>query len=284
MTSFDLLPNRPLQVGDFTGVEALPNTVRANLDPFLLLHHATSRIVAGTDPLEAGVGPHPHTGFAPVSLIYQGGIHHRDSAGNSSIVQAGGTQWMAAGRGIQHSERPPADLAASGGIMEFIQLWINSPLKHKIDAPAYYAIEAKDMASVPAAEGVELHLVSGAFEGARGPITPQSELVVLRATLRTGASWSARFERGWRVVIYPLDEGLMVEGDRTPGRQIKTGLSTGEAISLSADADVRVLVLAGVPLNEPIVNYGPFVAGSDMQLRDAFRDYQAGKFGEVVEA
>jgi redox-sensitive bicupin YhaK (pirin superfamily) len=284
MTTLELLPNRPLQVGDLTGVEALPNAARAHLDPFLVLHHATSAIAAGTDPLRAGVGPHPHTGFAPVSLIYQGGVHHRDSAGNSSIVRAGGTQWMAAGRGIQHSERPPADLARDGGVMELIQLWINSPLRHKVDPPAYFAIEAKDMAQVPAPEGVELHLVGGRFEGVVGPITPQSELVVLRASLKAGAKWSARFERSWRVVIYPLDEGLSVNGDRVPGQHILTGQSDGEPIHLSAEASVRVLVLAGQPLNEPIISYGPFVAGSDMQLRDAFRDYQAGKFGEVVEA
>jgi quercetin 2,3-dioxygenase len=145
-------------------------------------------------------------------------------------------------------------------------------------------LAAKDMALVPAPEGVELHLVSGTYDGATGPITPQSELLVLRATLKTGAKWPARFENGWRVVFFPLDEGLSVNGDRAPGQHIVTGVSTGEAVSLAADADVRVLVLAGLPLNEPIVSYGPFVAGSDMQLRDAFRDYQAGRFGEVVEA
>jgi quercetin 2,3-dioxygenase len=124
--------------------QAFPTGRVEQHDPFLLLHHADIKVPTHLDPDDAGVGPHPHRGFSPVTFIFKGGVHHRDSRGNDSVVYAGGAQWMNSGMGMMHSERPPKDIHEIGGRQEIIQLWINTPKKNKMDQPAYYPLQANE--------------------------------------------------------------------------------------------------------------------------------------------
>src|SRR5256885_12060759 len=133
--------------------QAFPTLRVGQLDPFLLLHHAELVVPEDHNPDHEGVGPHPHRGFSPVTFVFAGGVHHRDSRGNDSTVYAGGAQWMRAGMGIVHSERPSRNIHALGGRQEIIQVWINTPAGHKMDQPAYFALQAEDVPSVALDEG-----------------------------------------------------------------------------------------------------------------------------------
>jgi redox-sensitive bicupin YhaK (pirin superfamily) len=122
------------------------------------------------DTKHAGVGPHPHRGFSPVSFIFKGGVHHRDSRGNNNIVYAGGTQWMNAGMGVIHSERPPADIHEIGGRQELIQLWVNTPAKHKMDVPDYQPLTAEETPVVNSADQLTtVNVIAGELNGVKGP-------------------------------------------------------------------------------------------------------------------
>ena len=152
------------------------------IDPFILLHHADVKAPAHVLPDHAGVGPHPHRGFSPVTFIFKGGVHHRDSRGNDSVIYAGGAQWMNAGMGIIHSERPPLDIHEIGGRQEIIQLWINSPADHKMDQPAYFPLAADEVPQYKTEDGkVVVRIFSGEVLGVRGPIP--SHIQVNTATL-----------------------------------------------------------------------------------------------------
>src|SRR5678809_1493277 len=139
-----ILYGRQFNMGGLPIRQPIPSTELDQVDPFLLLHHAEVRMPMHTPVEKAGVGPHPHRGFSPVTFIFKGGVHHRDSRGNDNVVYAGGTQWMNAGMGIIHSERPPADIFERGGILEIIQLWINTPARNKMDQPSYTPLTAEN--------------------------------------------------------------------------------------------------------------------------------------------
>ncbi len=275
---------RPLQVGDFVGVEALPHPSRPMLDPFLVLHHVSTTLAPGTDASQAGVGPHPHRGFAPVSLIFEGAVHHRDSAGNDSIIRAGGTQWMAAGSGVIHSERPPVELARSGGTLDLIQLWVNSPARDKMLPPQYWGLEAADTPLVPAEPGVALGLVAGRYSEQAGPIPTQSALLLLRGTLAAGARFDWAVPQGWSVGVYVLRGAVQVGEARIDAQQLGSALDwSGAPLDITAEADARVVLMAGAPLAEPIAAYGPFVMNTEDEIRQAMRDYGNGRMGVLAE-
>ena len=122
-----ILYAQPVDMGGLPIRQPLPTQRVEQIDPFLLLHHADVKVPTHLEPDHAGVGPHPHRGFSPVTFIFKGGVHHRDSRGNDSVIYAGGAQWMNAGMGVIHSERPPHDIHEIGGKQEIIQLWINTP-------------------------------------------------------------------------------------------------------------------------------------------------------------
>ncbi len=269
-------------MGDFVGVEALPSPELPHLDPFLVLHHAGTTLAPGTDAAQAGVPPHPHRGFSPVSLIFSGAVRHRDSAGNDSIIRAGGTQWMAAGAGVVHAERPAPDFAALGGELEVIQLWVNSPARHKLDPPQYWGLDAEHTPSVAAGPGVDLGVVAGTHAGLTAPIPTQSALAVLRGTLAAGAAYDFAVPAGANAAVYVLSGQLQVNGQPVAARQLAADTrQTGSTLSLQAVADARVVLLWGQPLGEPIAAYGPFVMNTADEIRQAMRDYGNGRMGTL---
>lgn len=275
-----------VDMGGFPVRQPLPTQQVQQIDPFLLLHHADVEAPADVAPDHAGIGPHPHRGFSPVTFIFKGGVHHRDSRGNDSTIYAGGAQWMNAGRGILHSERPPHDIHDVGGRQEIIQLWINTPAKHKMDQPAYFPLRAED---VPTFSGEDSKVVgrvfSGELKGVKGPIP--SHTVVNAATLSfsKGGKISISLPATHNALIYLLDGKLAVEGfGLVEGLHVVQFKNDGEGISLEALEDTRVLLLSGEPLNEEVVSYGPFVMTSQTEIMEAMRDYQMGKMGVLIEA
>ena len=261
------------------------------IDPFLLLHHADVQVPKHLDPDHAGVGPHPHRGFSPVTFIFKGGVHHRDSRGNDSVVYAGGAQWMNAGMGMIHSERPPLDIHEIGSRQEIIQLWINTPAAHKMDQPAYFPLASKD-APQRTSDNVVLKVFSGEIDGLKGPIPSYTEVNAATVELKKGGKFSATLPADHNVVIYLLDGKLNLDGygPEKPGTGLVEGLNAvlfkkdGEGIGFEALEDTRVLLLTGKPLDEKVVSHGPFVMNNQTQILEAMRDYQMGKMGVLVES
>jgi len=265
--------------------QPLPTQQVQQIDPFLLLHHANVKAPQHTEPGNAGVGPHPHRGFSPVTFIFQGGVHHRDSRGNNSTIYAGGAQWMNAGMGIIHSERPPHDIHEKGGRQEIIQLWINTPARHKMDQPAYFPVTAEGAPVISTDEGrVRGKVFAGEVLGVRGPIPAQSEVNAATFDLKQGGQVAIPLPANHNAFIYLLDGRLTVAGfGLVEGLRLVHFGNDGEGIAFEALEDTRLLLMSGQPLNEEVVSYGPFVMNTQTQIMEAMRDYQMGKMGVLIE-
>jgi len=272
-------------MGGFPVKQPLPTMHVEQIDPFLLLHHAEAKVPADRDPMTAGVGPHPHRGFSPVTFVFKGGVHHRDSRGNSSVVSAGGTQWMNAGMGIIHSERPPESIHELGSTQEIIQLWINTPQKNKMDQPEYFPITAEETPQIPTDDlNVDIRIVSGEYKGVKGPVSSLSPVMSLRMTFSKGGSHYFEIPESFNAFIYLLDGKLKIDGyGYVDGLNLVNLKNDAPGIGVEALDDTRFILMAGEPLNEPMVSHGPFVMNTTTEVMEAMRDYQMGKMGVLIE-
>ncbi len=280
-----LLYAEPHDMGGLPIRQPFPSAVVEQIDPFILLHHADVKVPTHLDPDHAGVGPHPHRGFSPVTFIFKGGVHHRDSRGNDSVIYEGGAQWMNAGMGVIHSERPPLDIHERGGRQEIIQLWINTPADHKMDQPKYYPLTAQET-PVYSTENdkVTVHVQSGEIMNVKGPIPPLSEVNAATLYFKKGGLISIPVPQAHNAFIYLLDGRLRVDTfGLVDGHYAAVFNNDGEGITLEALEDTRVLLMTGAPLNEKVVAHGPFVMNSDTQILEAMRDYKMGKMGILIE-
>lgn len=280
-----LLYAHPVDMGGLPIRQPLPTQQVQQVDPFLLIHHADIKAPSTIDPDDAGVGPHPHRGFSPVTFIFKGGVHHRDSRGNNSTVYAGGAQWMNAGMGIIHSERPPHDIHEIGGRQEIIQLWINTPARHKMDQPDYFPVQAEDVPSKVSEHGlVTLRVFSGKVNGIEGRIPSLTPVNSATLEIKAGGYFSTALPENHNVLLYLLDGKIMLDGyGLTEGKHAVYFKRDGEGISFKASEDTRLLLLSGEPLNENVVSHGPFVMNTQTQILEAMRDYQMGKMGVLIE-
>ena len=280
-----LLYAHQMDMGGLPIRQPLPTQQVQQIDPFLLLHHANVKAPKHVDPDKAGVGPHPHRGFSPVTFIFEGGVHHRDSRGNDSVIYAGGAQWMNAGMGVIHSERPPKDIHEIGGRQEIIQLWINTPAKNKMDQPAYFPLSAEDTPSKKLDEGkVKLNVFSGEILDILGPVTSQAVVNAATLEFKKDGRISIPIPTNHNALIYLLDGKINVDGfGLVEEFHIVHFKNDGEGISIQAMEDTRVLFLTGLPLNEEVVSHGPFVMNTQTQIMEAMRDYQMGKMGVLIE-
>lgn len=265
--------------------QPLPSSGIESIDPFLLIHHWKSNFPGEQKQEDLGVSPHPHTGFSPVTLIFEGGLHHRDSMGNDSIVRDGGTQWMNAGKGIVHSERPTKDIAEDGGSFELIQCWINTPADHKYDQPYYKPLSAGDTPRIPSEDGkIELGIVAGKLKEKQSPVKTLSPLLVLRGTGKKGGKISIPVNSGFNVLMYVLDGLFVISDDTRLGEKDMAVFSEeGESLNFQCEQDGKFMILAGQPLNEPIATHGPFVMSSEEEIDKAIDDFRSGKFGVLNE-
>lgn len=280
-----ILYAQPMDMGGLPIRQPFPSAKAERPDPFLLLHHANIQVPSHLETRHAGVGPHPHRGFSPVTFIFEGGVHHRDSRGNNNVVYSGGTQWMHAGMGVIHSERPPADIHELGGRQELIQLWVNSPAAHKMDQPSYQPLTAADTPVIKTADGlVQLNIIAGELDGVTGPIQTLTPLNAFTAQIKTGGKYTVTLPAGHQAFIYLLDGKLLVnEADEVSGHYAVIFNQDADTISLEGLENTRLLIASGKPLDEPVVANGPFVMNTETQVMEAFRDYQLGKMGVLIE-
>jgi quercetin 2,3-dioxygenase len=271
-------------VGPLNVKQPLPVAALRDADPFILLHHA------GPQPVEPGVfhgrvDPHPHRGFEPVSFVYRGSLLHRDSLGNEGSISAGEVQWITSGRGIIHSEGPSEQLLREGGELEIIQLWINLPAAKKMMEPAYQEIHRDAIPTVTIlGGGGELRLVAGELDGLRGPTTTQSPIMAAMGHISAGASGELNVPPMPTLLLYVLGGSLRINGEHTVGRHKLVVFSDqGQSISIEATEETDILLLAGEPLHEPMVAYGPFVMNTEDEIRQAFLDFRQGAMGRLEE-
>lgn len=272
-------------MGGFPVKQPFPTQQVEQVDPFLLLHHADVKVPTRIEPRHAGVGPHPHRGFSPVTFIFKGGVHHRDSRGNDSVIYAGGAQWMNAGRGIIHSERPPHDIHEHGGRQEIIQLWINTPAAHKMDQPEYFPLTAEE-APVKVSEDslINMLVFAGQLAGAHGPIATKTDVNAATASGRPGGKMFVELPPSHNAFIYLLHGKLSIDGYGLMEEQHAAIFDTnGDGIGLTVLEDAQWLLMSGEPLNEKVVSHGPFVMNDETEILEAMRDYQMGKMGVLIE-
>jgi len=281
MSVLRALPAHEVMMGDTPIKQPLPTSKVEQIDPFLLLHHHSSEIEEGVDRWNTGVGPHPHRGFSPVTFIYQGGVHHRDSRGNNSVVTAGGVQWMDVGMGIVHSERPPASLCEQGGRQEIIQLWVNLPASMKMMQPVYIPLQKEDMPEVAAHP--DLRIVSGTPvpHGAKGPLRTAYPIEAIHGTT-SKAPLIFEVKEGAQAFLYLLSGGGRLVGYGLVEEHVMYELAPGE-YTFEPSESSKILFASAVPIQEKVESYGPFVMNNQTQIMEAMRDYQMGKMGILVE-
>lgn len=245
-----------------------------HLDPFLLLDEFNSE---NPDDYLAGFPDHPHRGFETVTYMIDGRMRHKDSAGNEGVLTPGSIQWMTAGRGIVHSEMPEQE----DGRMRGFQLWVNLPAKDKMVAPRYQEFAPEDLAVVTHDNGAEVRIVAGEHAGKTGPVTDIAvDPLYLDITLPAGAAIRQPTPLGHTAFVYTFGgAGVQVAGADVPYRHLGL-LTNGESVAIrnAGDAESRVLLVAGAPFNEPIARYGPFVMNTQEEIRQAFDDFQSGRF------
>lgn len=249
--------------------------VTNKFDPFLLLDHfAFNDPTEGTNP---GFPMHPHRGIETVTYILDGTVNHRDSLGNSGSIGAGDIQWMTAGGGILHEEMPKA--GPDGGIHGF-QLWVNLPAKLKMKSPRYQNVISSDIPNI-SENGISVRLVAGIYKGVSGPVSEiAAEPFYAEVKLSAGSEFSHSFPNGHTVLIY-LFEGEGTIGSVTKVSSIKLiKLLDGDLVSVKANlgTDMRFMMIAGAPINEPIVPYGPFVMNTPQEIQQALVDLRNGTF------
>jgi redox-sensitive bicupin YhaK (pirin superfamily) len=278
-----ILPAMEVDMGGHPVLQPLPTRAVQQLDPFLLLHHHRGNIPTHSHPLSVGVGPHPHRGFSPVTFIFQGDVHHRDSRGNSHVVQAGGVQWMDAGMGIVHSERPSERLAEHGGPQEIIQLWINLPASLKMKVPAYLAAQQEDMPRLQGPAG-DVRLVSGTWGPWHGPIHPAYPVTTLMGTWAPGDVFELLHTPGEVAILYVLEGSIRIVGHGLlEGKNLVQLDEAVDSYRIEAKESARFIYLSAQPIGEPVSQYGPFVMNTQTQVLEALRDAQMGKMGVLIE-
>ena len=267
---------------------AFAGVSHTELDPFIHMDQMGEVDWAPGEPM--GTPWHPHRGFETVTYIIDGTLEHSDSHGGGGTITNGDTQWMTAGGGILHIEKPPEQLVVSGGMFHAVQLWVNLPRANKFVTPRYQDIRAKQARLLSSADGgALLRVIAGDIAGYTGPGTTYTPITVVHATVSPGA----RLELPWQADFNSL--AYVLAGNGTVGaaaQPIRTGqlaiYGAGDALTLAAqhsqptaEPNLEVLLLGGRPIREPVVQSGPFVMSTRDEVLRAYEDYQAGRFGAI---
>ncbi len=260
----------------------------AALDPFVHMDQMGEVEYAPGEP--KGTPWHPHRGFETVTYMIDGTFQHQDSTGGGGLITNGATQWMTAGSGILHIERPPEELIASGGLFHGIQLWVNLPSAKKWVPPRYQDIGAQRVTLLASADGTSLvRVIAGDVAGEQGPGVTHTPMAMVHATLTPGAVLELPWPAGFNALVYILAGSGSVGETPAP---VETGelavLGGGDFVTLAAASlqesrapALDALVLGGQPIGEPVAAYGPFVMNRRDELVQAFEDYRAGKLGTI---
>lgn len=252
----------------------LTQHLQRRLDPFLMLD------AFGTDNVDDYIGgfpDHPHRGFETVTYMIAGSMRHRDSTGNEGLLQSGGVQWMNAGSGIIHSELPEQQ----EGRMEGFQLWLNLSAQDKMSAPWYRDIQTGDIPELTTEEGVKVRVIAGESHGVAGAMQrDKTQPLYLDLHLPAGATFVQLLASDFNAFVYVYRGGVEIGGRYVPQQRMAVleNDAKSEGVQIQAHTAARVLLIAGRPLKESIVQYGPFVMSTQDEIMQAISDYRDGKF------
>ena len=260
----------------------------ADLDPFVHMDQMGEVDYGPGEP--KGTPWHPHRGFETVTYMIDGTFLHQDSIGGGGVIQNGATQWMTAGSGILHIERPPDALIDSGGLFHGIQLWVNLPSKLKMTNPRYQDIEAESVSLLTNENGdAIIRVIAGSLGGIDGPGSTHTPIAISHVSLLPGAQLSLPWNPAYNALTYVLAGQGTVGTDRSAIAEGQMAVHIdGDYLVLAANEtqDSRtqafeVLILGGEPIREPVATYGPFVMNTRAELQQAFEDYEAGRLGQI---
>lgn len=273
--------------GGFMVRRPLPTRNLPLLDPFLLIDEMGPVTYA---PGEAvGAPDHPHRGFETVTYLLQGAMQHKDSVGNHGKLGPGDVQWMTAGAGVVHSEMPTQRLLNEGGAMHGFQIWVNLPAVLKMSAPRYQEISRDNIPHGSSEDGLaHVVVIAGRALGVEAVIDTHTPIQYQDWTLQPGADVVTEVDPEHNVGIYVFSGRINAGSDL---QRIEDGqfavLREGSVVRLTVPpeetVEARLLLLAGMPINEPVARYGPFVMNAEQELQEAVRDYQSGRMGKIVQ-
>lgn len=247
------------------------------VDPFVLLHHFGPFEVnkSGSFSFE----PHPHRGFEAVTFLFEGEFEHRDSTGAHGKLYSGDVQWMTAGSGVLHEEKQPDEFLEKGGTVHGIQLWINLPKKFKMTKPKYQDIR-KD--SIPVIEDREtkLRVIAGNYKNVTGPAETFSPMTVIHG-ISDGGIHNIEIPEKFACIIYITRGNAEINGITVDNAKLSLMSSKGTEIEIKTNSGTEYLLLSGEPINEPVVQYGPFVMNNMGEIKQAYLDYRNGIMGSL---
>ena len=275
-----------LEGGGFLVRRPFPKAAFSEFDPFLLLDEMGPMEVA---PGEAkGAPDHPHRGFETVTYLLSGEMEHKDSRGHAGRLTAGDVQWMTAGAGVIHSEMPSREFARAGGRMHGFQLWVNLPKRDKMMKPRYQEIPNSQIPTATSADGlVTVNVIAGEAMGEKAVIETRTPIIYLHYRIEPGGVATQQVPGAYNAFAYVVEgEGLFgTESEHVEDGQMVMFAQDGDEVRIENPADAKttleVLLIAGVPLNEPVARYGPFVMNTEGEIRQAIEDYQLGRMGAI---
>ena len=275
-----------LEGGGFLVRRPFPKASFSEFDPFLLLDEMGPMDLA---PGEAkGAPDHPHRGFETVTYLLSGDMEHKDSRGHAGRLRAGDVQWMTAGAGVVHSEMPSREFARDGGRMHGFQLWVNLPQRDKLMPPRYQEISSSRIPKATSADRlVMVSVIAGEAMGEKAVVETRTPIIYLHYRIKPGGAATQKVPGAYNAFAYVVEgEGLFgAEGERALDGQMVLFAQDGDEVRIENPADAKatleVLLIAGVPLNEPVARYGPFVMNTEREIRQAIEDYQQGRMGAI---
>lgn len=261
------------------------NNFGQKMSPYVLLDYHAPFDYAPTQNKHRGVGAHPHRGFETVTLAFEGSVAHHDSAGHAGVIGPGDVQWMTAASGVLHKEYHDEAFARAGGTMHMAQIWVNLPKAHKMDPPSYQGIVAGQIAKVELPDGAgQVRVIAGEYRGVRGPAKTFSPINMFDIHLNPKGRVSLSFPAAENTGLLVLKGSVKVNA-KTGANEMDFVMfeNEGEDIQIEAQSEARLLLLNGQPIDEPVVQYGPFVMNTEQEIRQAMVDFNSGKFGRLED-
>jgi quercetin 2,3-dioxygenase len=275
-----------LEGGGFLVRRPFPTAAFSEVDPFLLLDEMGPMDLG---PGEAkGAPDHPHRGFETVTYMLSGELEHKDSRGNAGRLRTGDVQWMTAGAGVVHSEMPSAEFERAGGRMHAFQLWVNLPKRDKMMRPRYQEIPSSEIPKATSSDGlVTVTVIAGEALGQKAVIETRTPIIYLHYRIKPGGSVTQPVPRAYNGFAYVIEGqgNFGTENEHAEDGQMVLFAQDGDEVLIKNPADaneaLEVLLIAGLPLNEPVTRYGPFVMNTREEIYQAIEDYRLGKMGEI---
>lgn len=261
------------------------NDTDKNLDPFLMMDYNPPRHFDGGRKSDfRGVGEHPHRGFETVTIAYQGEVAHADSYGGGGVIGTGDVQWMTAGSGVMHEEFHSERFSKEGGMFEMVQLWVNLPKAHKMTTPKYQAIKSTEIPVVQLDDNAGIaRIIAGELASTSGAASTFTPINMWDVVMNAGKTHTFSVPESHNLIILVLDGTVQINGKDVARRgELVTFERGGADVQIEANNEVKLLILTGEPLNEPVVGYGPFVMNTEAEIVQAMRDVQSGKFGQIA--